>query len=681
MNSPTSSTQSSLLDTPPPSVSESSTPSEPEHDHPQFASTSRPKVYPSADSGSNKPKQAFSRSARKRQSVQALGSIQFLQHHFTKVGIASSEAAEAQLRSSSFSSTSKLSPLAISPAPSHFLSVLPHLTLQDLPPSPARPNGQNNIPPFPPQSSEIRTDPELLRPGVVRDLKAVERVFELTGEEGGEVDVLELLKTTIGAIRSVRNFVVALPDDAFPTSLPPTPNSTSSLSPPSSASLLLPPPPLRPQGSSANLRPHQTFSTPSRPSHLSRPAQPRLPSSSGTPSQTSSSTVKDPVSQIRKSALDVLGSLRLVEERFTSRNRATSSNASPPISPSKSPAPSHLSPFGEESSLPKLPLSPSNASTSPAPSSSASSSFNLGWGSSSNFLNPDDDPEQKKSWEDRLGYLYEGGVTFETSELLLRERKVVESYLDLVDELLFGGVKGEVSGDVKRERGWDRERFDARRKRRGGRSSLAPVLAMGGSGDGVTVEDQSGNQEYDSWLDEGKDTATRLHSLLIYLLPSHFAHHLPSPSSTLEPFTNGQLLCQAFNFGVRRSARPWGFVLEHEIHDVLGEKETPADQSRRRSGEGLEGGGVGGRKEYIFRKVENLRVFAAALKLRYVVPVVPLPTSTSAPLPPQAIIFDPSTVAKREEGWEKMLDPLVRCWIDRIKEEEKEREEEEGRED
>jgi len=41
---------------------------------------------------------------------------------------------------------------------------------------------------------------------VVRDLKAVERVFELNGEEGGEVDVLELLKTTIGAIRSVRNF-------------------------------------------------------------------------------------------------------------------------------------------------------------------------------------------------------------------------------------------------------------------------------------------------------------------------------------------------------------------------------------------------------------------------------------------------------------------------------------------
>lgn len=233
-------------------------------------------------------------------------------------------------------------------------------------------------------------------------------------------------------------------------------------------------------------------------------------------------------------------------------------------------------------------------------------------------------------------------MTFETSELLLRERKVVESYLDLVDELLFGGFKGEVSGDVKRERGWDRERFDARRKGRGGRSSLAPVLAMGGSGDGVMVEDQSGNQEDDAWLDEEKDTTSeftldlrssstrrsnltsflrrrslssvvpaRLHSLLIYLLPSHVAHHLSSPSSTLEPFTNGQLLCQAFNFGVRRSARPWGFVLEHEIHDVLGGREEPSDQTRRRSGEGLEGGGAGGRKEYVFRKVENLRVFAA----------------------------------------------------------------------
>jgi len=104
----------------------------------------------------------------------------------------------------------------------------------------------------------------------------------------------------------------------------------------------------------------------------------------------------------------------------------------------------------------------------------------------------------------------------------------------------------------------------------------------------------------------------RLLSLLSNLLPPNFFHHLPSPSSTLEPYTNGHLLCHAFNIAVRRSARPWGFVLEHEIHDFLGEREEASEQSRRRSGEGLEGGGPsGGRKEYVFRKVENLRVFAA----------------------------------------------------------------------
>lgn len=42
--------------------------------------------YPNVNS-SNKPQKPFSRSAAKRESVMALGSIEHLQHYFTKTGI------------------------------------------------------------------------------------------------------------------------------------------------------------------------------------------------------------------------------------------------------------------------------------------------------------------------------------------------------------------------------------------------------------------------------------------------------------------------------------------------------------------------------------------------------------------------------------------------------------------
>lgn len=43
--------------------------------------------YPNLNAG-NKPVKPFSRSAAKRESVMALGSIEHLQHYFTKTGLA-----------------------------------------------------------------------------------------------------------------------------------------------------------------------------------------------------------------------------------------------------------------------------------------------------------------------------------------------------------------------------------------------------------------------------------------------------------------------------------------------------------------------------------------------------------------------------------------------------------------
>ena len=46
--------------------------------------------YPNMNS-SNKPQKPFSRSAAKRESVMALGSIEHLQHYFTKTGLAAKQ--------------------------------------------------------------------------------------------------------------------------------------------------------------------------------------------------------------------------------------------------------------------------------------------------------------------------------------------------------------------------------------------------------------------------------------------------------------------------------------------------------------------------------------------------------------------------------------------------------------
>jgi hypothetical protein len=46
--------------------------------------------YPNVNS-SNKPQKPFSRSAAKRESVMALGSIEHLQYYFTKTGIAAEQ--------------------------------------------------------------------------------------------------------------------------------------------------------------------------------------------------------------------------------------------------------------------------------------------------------------------------------------------------------------------------------------------------------------------------------------------------------------------------------------------------------------------------------------------------------------------------------------------------------------
>jgi len=97
-------------------------------------------------------------------------------------------------------------------------------------------------------------------------------------------------------------------------------------------------------------------------------------------------------------------------------------------------------------------------------------------------------------------------------------------------------------------------------------------------------------------------------SLLITLLPAESLPLLPPPNDTsrstlLGRLSSGQLLCTAYNIGVRRSKKPWGYISPDSIHDIAAmeaqaEGEAETERERRKVG-------------WTFRRTDNLRLWAA----------------------------------------------------------------------
>lgn len=99
-------------------------------------------------------------------------------------------------------------------------------------------------------------------------------------------------------------------------------------------------------------------------------------------------------------------------------------------------------------------------------------------------------------------------------------------------------------------------------------------------------------------------------SLLVTLLPVELLHLLPPPSENLTRSTlmfslsSGQLLCVAYNAGVRKSKKPWGYINKIAIHDIAAlEAEAKAKK--------LETDSEKSNKVWTFRRTENLRLWAA----------------------------------------------------------------------
>ncbi|EIN04477.1 hypothetical protein PUNSTDRAFT_128318 [Punctularia strigosozonata HHB-11173 SS5] len=643
--------------------------------------------YPNMKSSSGtKQLKPFSRSAAKRESVMALGSIEHLQHYFTKTGL------------SAPTNPLEKKNLGLVPALGGIVSgintglALPtsHSGLA-LPPTPVVPTIVP--PPFEHHVRSVETDPETLKPGVIDDLASIAHTWGLSSTapttsssapgSPAHFDVLAALKLTTQGIRAVRNYVLALPSDTVVA--------------------------LRDE-----FRSRVTASAPA----LKR--------------QTSRDTAeRDPLALVRRAALDLLAVLRELEEKARLPLSDDAYDASSDHEPSSSSQGGH-----------SRVASPASHSIEIEPPEFTGSeydpelSFSLVkvkgrhehvpvWEEETYEINSTLSPEEREKregWEERLvlggGWLYKQDVALEQ---LGREKDAVRKYLDDVDDVLFGGSRDG-------SRGWERERKKIEKEREARRASRR---ASAGDGDGfgfpkqkrqasvgrrvvstgmldamreMTVSEEpeeidQGSDGLHSLVEEeeivededlpdwakrstfGDDPMSRLQAVLRALTPVPLQAALPPTDSDrltiLTSLASGQLLCEAYNVGVRRSRKPWGFISKHGIHDLLTleqEKGGGEEEKEKR------------KKGWTFRRVDNLRLWAAALKLRYMLPIVTpptasgtvqpssnLPTPVTSPSPAATrfpahaqeapIHFDALLVAKKDTGWDAMLETAVMRWM------------------
>ena len=226
-------------------------------------------------------------------------------------------------------------------------------------------------------------------------------------------DVLKALKIATHAIRSVRNYVVSSPSES---------------------SVVM-----------GNQRQHY------RPHHLTNlPVQKRH-----NPNPSSASVI---LSKTRKAALSTLSVLRLLEESSrlplsdgaydAQSDRGSHSRVTSPSNRSDG-ADGERSPTSDESQ-PAFTLIRVQGRDEQVPV----------WEEPDDDFNQPEEEQKREGWEERLvlgsGWLYKQDIQLSS---LTKEREEVKAYLDVVDEVLFGGSKDG-------QRGWRKERDRSLKNRR-----------------------------------------------------------------------------------------------------------------------------------------------------------------------------------------------------------------------
>ena len=311
----------------------------------------------------------------------------------------------------------------------------------ELPPSPAVPVPPRG--PFHERVKSYKTDPDELLPELVKDLEAVSDTWALgTSEQRVQqanvaesssaaytgspnptaravmlspLDILAVLKSTTVAIRSVRNYLVLLPEDHDNS---PTPTNT-----------------LRSPSMSPRNKPVP------------------LPIQNG----------HTPLSLIRQLALELLGVLRGIEEKYRLPMTEETSDV--------------LSDHGSGSARSRVPSPGSDDSES-----GTSFAFSvikpkgiekeiLVYSDDEDDMNKEELDEKRETWDEKLvlggGWLYRQNVTLLDLE---KEREAVAHYLEAVDKLMFGGET------PLHQRGWAfaLQRLLARQRRSANSEKLSP---------------------------------------------------------------------------------------------------------------------------------------------------------------------------------------------------------------
>ena len=349
----------------------------------------------------------------------------------------------------------------------------------------------------------------------------------------------------------------------------------------------------------------------------------------------------EPLARIRRAALDVLTVLRELEE-----------SARIPLS-------DDAYDVGSDRSSPSRVLSPTELSDVPTDASFSLSVMRVGgrresilvWDEEEYDFNVDEEDGRvpRERWDERL--VLGSGCT-----KLGKQQDAIAQHLDTVDEVLFCGTKGGVRGWTSEKERMEKLEREARGKVRKSSVPFPEIDSIAseqateavGSGDSArrvesadmlnTLQDLSiteepealqtlagGEHDYVDYADgpavDDNDLPrwaqrsafpdgelSRTHALLVALLPASLLPHLPtSPdrADLLNALSSGHLLCVAYDIGARQSRKPWGYINDESIHDIV----ALEDALSASAANGLQT--EKGRKGWTFRRTDNLRLWGA----------------------------------------------------------------------
>ncbi|KAH9808721.1 hypothetical protein DFH28DRAFT_1135046 [Melampsora americana] len=606
----------------------------------------------------------FSRSAAKRDSVMALGSIAHLQHYFVKNGLASKDRP----------GQNKNLVLAI-PGVTSTLTEEEEEEFDELP-TPLPPPPMPTQPYFPPgRALPNLTDLESARREVMNqldqvceswgliELTSIKRVSSAQSSRSAsdqdrssnttspalrphEDDfVVNLLALTTRAVRSVQKFILTLPDlDLIESNSKPGSTQgglerrishlelSTSARPRISKSVLNP---FRSTSSSGLHHPTSTSSASHKSFSRSSIIDPfalfkkRLPSKFNQNNPNHPEEIKeDPLSVLRRSSLDVLGCLKEIEFRYRIPGSATPTESFPAAA---------SSPPDSSSDTPPLIDTTTEDSTSSL-SGSTHLLPALSWDYRSDLGLQDVRQEAMivKRWLEAVDGVLEGVTIINRRPSSFQPLQLSSHSKHSTNETPIGlGLPTQYTKPTPnpRKRHKFKQIFNSSKPIESG----LPEISIQEEKEGEEEEEEEETEEIEEIEDEEnplerwareeveeereeevnseerrQKKLIRAFECLRFFLPLDHLSHLKSPVQSrtdfLKSLSDGMLVCIAYNIALRQSHRPWGFIPNQSIHNIIELEQRSVTMNSTLNQPNSE---TNERVGLTFRRMDNLRVWAA----------------------------------------------------------------------